>query len=282
LAWSDHPLGRSIAGRPETIKSMTREDVIYYVQEHYSPERIIVAAAGNVDHDDFVAQVRDAFWRMMGKSSPVVKASPVFRPGVVLENMPVSQVYFSLGIRACSYADPGRYGMHVLNNILGGGISSRLFRRVREKRGLVYHISSEYHAYRDDGMMVVEGCAAPENIMQVLELVFDELWNLVSAKEPVDEEELWKAKMHIRGQHLISGENTNTRMNRLASQEFYFGRYIPDEEILSQIDEIQTRNIQFLAEDNFHGACSRVAIAVVGPEDSNKNQFSSIKKRFKN
>jgi predicted Zn-dependent peptidase len=88
--------------------------------------------------------------------------------------------------------------------------------------------------------------------------------------------------MHLRGQHLISGENTNTRMNRLASQEFYFGRYIPEEEILSQIDEIQTRNIQFLAEDNFHGACSRVAVAIVGPEDSNENQFSSIKKRFKN
>jgi predicted Zn-dependent peptidase len=282
FVWSGHPLGRSIAGQPDTIKFMTREDVIYYVHAHYSPDRIIVAAAGNVDHDDFVAQVRDAFWRMMGKSFPMAKASPVFHQGVVVENMPVSQDYFSLGIRACPYAHPNRYGMHVFNNILGGGISSRLFRRLRENSGLVYQIHSEYHAYRDDGMLVVEGCTAPENILQVLELVLDEFRKLISADERVDEEELWKAKMHLRGQHLISGENTNTRMNRLASQEFYFGRYIPDEEILSQIDQIQTRNIQFLAEDNFHGACSRVAVAIVGPEDSNENQFSSIKKIFKN
>ena len=280
FAWSDHPLGRSIAGRSDTIQLMTREDVIYYVHEHYSPDRIIVAAAGNVDHEDFVAQVRDAFWRMIGKRVPAAKASPEFHPGVVLENMPVSQVYFSLGIRACANADPGRYGMHVLNNILGGGISSRLFRRVRENRGLVYHISSEYHAYRDDGMMVVEGCAAPENILQVLELVFDELWKLISAKEPLDEEELWKAKMHIRGQHLISGENTNTRMNRLASQELYFGRYISDENILAQIDEIQPQKLQRLIDEVLQDACSRTAVAVVGPEAPGDYQLSSIQRLF--
>ena len=280
FAWSGHPLGRSIAGRPETIKLMTREDVIYYVHEHYSPDRMIVAAAGNVDHEDFVAQVRDAFWRMMGKRLPAAKATPVFQPGVILENMPVSQVYFSLGIRACPYADPSRIGMHVLNNILGGGISSRLFRRVRESRGLVYHISSEYHAYRDDGMMVIEGCAAPDNILQVLELVFDELWKLISAKKPIDEEELWKAKMHIRGQHLISGENTNTRMNRLASQELYFGKNISDEEILSQIDNIQPHQLQFLTEEVWRDAFSQTAIAVVGPEAPDQYQHSSFQRLF--
>ena len=280
FAWSNHPLGRSIAGRPDTLKLMTREDVIYYVHEHYSPDRIIVAAAGNVDHEDFVAQVRDAFWRMMGKRLPAVKSTPLFQSGVVLENMPVSQVYFSLGIRTCSYADPGRIGMHILNNILGGGVSSRLFRRVREKQGLVYHISSEYHAYRDDGMMVVEGCAAPDNILQVLELVFDELWKLISATEPVDEEELWKAKMHIRGQHLISGENTNTRMNRLASQELYFGRYIPDEDILAQIDDIQPHQLQFMTDELWRDAFSHTAVAVVGPETPGHYQLSSIRKLF--
>ena len=280
FAWSGHPLGRSIAGRSDTIQLMTREDVIYYVHEHYSPDRIIIAAAGNVDHENFVAQVRDAFWRIKGKSMPTAKTSPVFHPGVVLENMPVSQVYFSLGIQAFPYADPGRYGMHVLNNILGGGISSRLFRRVRESRGLVYHISSEYHAYRDGGMLVVEGCAAPDNILQVLELVFDELWKLISAKEPVDEEELWKAKMHIRGQHLISGENTNTRMNRLASQELYFGRYISDEGILAQIDEIQPRKLQHLTDEVFQNAFSQTAVAVVGPEAPGDYQLSSIQRLF--
>jgi predicted Zn-dependent peptidase len=281
-AWPDHSLGRSIAGQPETVRTLTRENVIYFVHENYLPDRIIVAAAGNIDHEEFVAQVRDAFWRMMGKSRPVTTELPRYQPGVTLEHMPVSQAYFSLGIRACQYADPNRYGLHVLNNILGGGISSRLFRRIRESRGLVYHISSNYHAYRDDGMLVVEGCAAPENTLQVLGLAFDELTKLISADEPIDEEELWKAKMQIRGQYLIAGENTHTRMNRLASQELYFGRHIPDKDILDQIDAIQTQELQTLAHEILRDAFSHAAIAVVGPQAPDHYQSSSIKRQLDN
>jgi predicted Zn-dependent peptidase len=282
FAWSDHPLGRSITGRPETVKTLTRENVIYFVHEHYLPERIIVAAVGNVDHDDFVAQVRDAFWRMMGQSQQATHSEPSYNSGVIVDHVPVSQVYFALGIKALPYADPNRYGLHILNNILGGGISSRLFRRVREKSGLVYQISSNYHAYRDDGILVVEGCMAPENTLQVLNLAYDELTKLISADDPIDEEELWKAKMHIRGQHLIAGESTHTRMNRLASQELYFGQHIPDKDILNKIDTITTQKLQTLANEVLHDALSDAAIAVVGPEASNHYQSSSIKRLIEN
>jgi predicted Zn-dependent peptidase len=173
FAWPDHPLGRSITGSIRTISSLTREDIIYFVNENYLPNRIIVSAAGNIHHDDFVAQVRDAFWRMMDQNQPATHSTPNYQSGVTVEHVPVSQVYFALGLRLFPYADPERYGFHMLNNILGGGISSRLFRRVREKRGLVYHISSEYHAYWDGGMLVIEGCTAPENILEVLHMVFD-------------------------------------------------------------------------------------------------------------
>jgi predicted Zn-dependent peptidase len=277
-AWRDHPLGRSIAGQPETVRNLTRENVIYFVHENYLPDRIIVAAAGNIDHEEFVAQVRDAFWRMMGKSLPVKSKLPEFKSGVAFESMPVSQVYFSLGTRACPYADPDRYGLHILNNIIGGGISSRLFRRIREKRGMVYQIDSSYHAYRDDGMLVVEGCAAPENALQVLSLTIEELKKLIFADEPIDDEELWKAKMHMRGQHLIAGENTHTRMNRLASQELYFDRYITDKEILDQIDAIETCKLQALAEKVLQDAIGRMAIAVVGPELPGCDWHSSIQR----
>jgi len=278
FTWPDHPLGRCITGRPDTVRSLTREDVIFFVHEHYLPDRIIVAAAGNVNHRDFVAQVRDAFWRMMGQSQSTIESPPTFKSGTILDPKPVSQAYFSLGIQALPYADPDRYGLHVLNNVLGGGISSRLFRRIRDKRGLVYYIGSEYHAYRDDGMLVVEGCTAPENILQVLGMILHELWKLFSAEEPVDEEELWKAKMHIRSQHLISGEISNTRMNRLATQELYFGRHIPDKDILAQIDAIQTPMLQCLADGVLREALSRATIAVVGPDAPDHYQSSSIKR----
>ncbi|MEN8172265.1 MAG: pitrilysin family protein, partial [Chloroflexota bacterium] len=148
-SWSSHPLGRPTAGNPEILKGLTREDAIYFFYENYLPDRIIISASGNVDHDDFVAQVRDSFWRMLGASPPRNRPPLVHQGGVVIEHMPVSQVYFSIGLKAYPYANPDRYGMHIMNNILGGGISSRLFRHIRDQRGMVYQIGSEYHAYRD-------------------------------------------------------------------------------------------------------------------------------------
>jgi predicted Zn-dependent peptidase len=215
---------------------------------------------------------------MMGKSLSASRKLPQYQPGVTIGHMPVSQAYFSVGIRACPFGDPYRYGLHLLNNILGGGISSRLFRRIREDCGLVYQISSNYHAYRDDGMLVVEGSTAPENTLQVLRLAFDELEKLICADVPIDEEELWKAKMQIRSQFLIAGENTHTRMNRLASQEFYFGRHIPDKDILDQIDAIQTQELHTLAYEVLRDALGRAAIAVVGPEATDHYQASSIRR----
>ena len=276
FAWPDHYLGRPVAGRVETINCLTREDVIYFVHEHYLPDRLIVAAAGNIDHGDFVAQVRDAFWRLIGKSLPATTALPAHRAGVTLVHMPVSLAYFSLGIRACPYAHPDRYKLHILNNILGGGISSRLHRRLREKRGLVYHIGSEYHAYRNDGMLVIEGSTVPENILPVISLVVEEIRKLISSDEPVAEEELWKAKMHIRGQHLIAGENTNTRMSRLAVQELYFGRQLPDDEILAEVDAIHVAKLQSLAEAVLGDALGRATVAVVGPEAPDHCRKSTI------
>jgi predicted Zn-dependent peptidase len=276
FAWPDHYLGQPVAGRAETIHSLTREDVIYFMYEHYLPDRLIVAAAGNVDHLDFVAQVRDAFWRMIGSSLPAADAQPVHRAGVTLVHMPVSLVYFSLGIPASPYAHPDRYRIHVLNNILGGGVSSRLHRRLRENRGLVYHIGSEYHAYRNAGMLIIEGSAAPENIQSVIGTVIEEIHQLASEEKPVTEEELWKAKMHIRGQHLISGENTHTRMSRLAAQELYFGRRVPDDEILSEIEAIRVGKLQALAFEALGNVQRRSTIAIVGPEAPNLYQKSTI------
>lgn len=265
FAWSGHPLGRPVVGQSDTVRSLTREDVIYFVHEHYLPDRMIIAAAGNVAHEDFVAQVRDAFWRMLGQGKHCVSVQPTYQTGVTTEHMPVSQVYFSLGVRARPYAHPDRYGMHVLNSILGGGISSRLFRRIREERGLVYRIGSEYHGYRDDGMLVIEGSTAPEYLMEVLDLTLAELWKLTTTGESLDDE-LWKAKMQIRGQHIIAAEDVYTRMSRLATQEFYFGQHIPTDDILDRVKAVDGHTLRRLAADTLQDAPPGIAIAIVGPD----------------
>lgn len=274
--WPNHPLGRSLAGSHDSVKALTREDVIYFVHQNYLPNRITIAAAGDVDHEDFVAQVRDAFWRMMGSSQPTISQLSPHQGGIAIENMPVSQTYFSLGLKAYPYTHADRYGLHVINKLLGGGISSRLFRNIREDQGLVYYIGSEYLAYIDDGMLIIEGSTAPDYIQPVLKLILKELRQLFTWAEPVDEEELLIAKTHLRGQHIISGESTDTRMNRLATQELYFGRHISTEEIITKIDLVDEQVIQRIGQTLLTDALSQATLAIVGPEPLNHCDQDSL------
>ena len=188
-----------------------------------------------------------------------------------VEHMHVSQAYFCLSVRAFPFGDENRYALHVLNNVLGGGISSRLFRRIREERGLVYDIGSEYHAYYDAGLWIIQGSTSPELLKQVIGLTLVELWKLITGVEPVNEEELWKVKMNLKSQHLISGENTNTRMGRLATQEFYFGRTADDTEILDRIDSLTIDQLEAMADKQLKKSMGEISAAVVGPE--NKSCF---------
>lgn len=264
--WGGHPLGRPVAGVAEAIPRLTREDLIYFVHRHYLPDRIIVAAAGHVNHGDFLSQVRDAFWRMMGTGERTQGVTPSFTQGVTVAPAPVSQAYFSLGIPCLPYAHGGRYCIHLLNSIIGGGASSRLYARLREERGLVYQIGSEYHAYADAGIFVIEGSTAPEYLIPVLCHILVALWQLASGDEPVSEEELWKARMQVRAQHLIASENSSTRMSRLATQAFYFGRFLCRDEILAAIDAVDCRALKGVASGTLADALRRVAVSVVGPE----------------
>lgn len=281
-AWQGHYLGKPINGNPRDVQSLTREDVIYFVHSHYMPDRMVIAAAGNIEHQDFAAQVQDAFWRIMGQSPPRQCVKPVFHPGVTVEHVPVSQVYFSIGLRAFPYAHAQRYEVHILNKILGGGISSRLFRRIREERGLVYDIRSEYQAYHDDGLIVVEGSTSPGYFMQVMTLTLFEIWKTLTGEDPIDEEELWKAKMQIRGQHLICAESSNTQMSRLATQELYFGRRIPSGEILNAIDKVRLETLDRLSNDVLLDSLRNAAVAVVGPETPDHYNAAMIEELWAN
>ncbi len=263
--WQNHSLGKPIAGEPQTVSGLTREDVIYFVNKYYLSNRMIISAAGNVNHDDFKSQVEDSFWQLTGNNKDFSSTIPDYNSGVFIEYKQVSHVYFSIGIKVHAYAHKDRYSLHILNTILGGGISSRLYKRIREKLGIVYEINSEYHAYKDAGLIVIEGSTTPEHIHHVLCYIFIEVTNLLSFKDAVDDEELWKTKMQIKGQHIISSENTNTCMSRLLNQEFYFNRYISSDEIISQIKNVDKDNLKSVCRD-IKKDFSKTSIALVGPE----------------
>lgn len=266
--WFGQSLGQAVHGNAEEVERLTSEDVRAFVRRQYTPDRIIVAAAGNVEHESLVEQIRDGFWRLSGSHSSRRARRSRFHAGVTLDESPVSQAYFAIGLEAPEYCAADRYPLFLLNSVLGGGLSSRLFRKLREERGLVYGISSELHAYRDAGAWVIEGSTAPEHLTAVVALTILELQQLATFETPVDEEELWTAKMQVRGQHLLSADNAHTRMSRLATQELYFGRQIPESEILAAIEAVTVADLNQTCRQRLLPAVDQLALSVIGPEAS--------------
>ena len=263
--WKDHPLGRAIEGSSQTIAGLTREDVIYFLHNTYLPNRITIAVTGNLDHDDIVAQVRDCFWRLSGHAEVDSPGKTAFTNSFVREERDSSQAYFSVGLQAPSYDHPQRYPVHILNTVLGGGLSSRLYRKIREDKGLVYDIHSEYHAYMETGALIMSGSSRPEVVFDVVDEVISTLHDMVSGVDPVSEEELWQAKLYNVGQHHIDSEDPYTRMSRLLTQHFYFGRVLPAQEVIKGLESVSTESIETVCGDLFTPFTDQVAASVVGP-----------------
>lgn len=266
VMWPDHPLGCKIEGSPESIAPLGREDVIYHLHTCYLPDRMIIAFAGNLEHEDIVAQVRDCFWRLTGRSVRQIPAEAPFHSGFVRQSYNGNQAYFAVGVKAPPYSWPDRYAIHLLNTALGGGMSSRLYRSLREERGLVYDVHSEYHAYLDGGALVISGSCRPDSVFTVVDEVLDISRSLLTAAVPLDEEELWQVKLYNIGQYHIDSEDPFVRMSRLLTQTFYFGRVVAPEEIISGLETATTASLAAIGGEYFQNWSEKVAACVVGPE----------------
>ncbi|ADW18479.1 peptidase M16 domain protein [Desulfobulbus propionicus DSM 2032] len=264
--WQGHPLGRPIGGSIASVARLQRQNVVDFFKANYQPRRLIVAAAGNVNHQDLVTNVADAFWMMKDDGKADTKSlRPVFHRGVTVECKGVSHVYFSIGLKASPYAANERYLIHLFTVVLGGGMSSRLFRKLRQELGMVYEISAEYQAYDDDGVIVIEGSTATELLHSVISQILLEIRGMASGVLPITEEELWVAKMQLNGQHIISQENSHTCMGSLATQAFYFDRFIDSEEICSQINEVNIDIINTITTSALCYGLQNLAISLIGP-----------------
>lgn len=261
--WPEHPLGREVAGDIESVKTLNREDVIYFVGQNYVPDRMVIAAVGNVDHEQAVSQAQDAFWRLLGKSGPRESKPCEFRTAITVESSAIAHSYFALACPSEPYNSPDRYSVHALNSIIGGGMSSRLYTTLRETNGWVYDIHSSYHAYRDAGATIVEGIAFPDMLTKILDVVMEELEKI--AQDGVGDDELWRTKMKMRGQHQLASDSMNTRMSRLLTQQFYFDRPLPGQEIIQRLSDVTGESIQDAAKRQLESR--EFGLTVVGPED---------------
>jgi len=259
--WKKHPLGNSIIGEAKSVASFTREKLFDFMRRCYTPDAMIVAAAGSVDHKELVDCVANAFGKCSGarNAETLQFVEPSFEERVVSKR--TEQVYICLGTPGYPQQDEEKYPLAIIDATLGGGMSSRLFQEIRESRGLAYAIGSYSASYKEGGLFAVYAGTSARNVDQVLDLIVRELENV--RKSNVTDAELERAKNQIRGALLMGQESTTNRMSRLANSEIYFGRIVPLEEILSSITKVNKDDIARVADQIF--VSSRRALAAIGP-----------------
>jgi predicted Zn-dependent peptidase len=262
--WSAHPLGRPILGSPETVSSFAAPGLRDYFARTYTAPHLFVAAAGNLDHARLRELVEAAFADVPRGTAAPAGPPPAITPGIVSRTKDIEQSHVCLGTRAYPQAHADRHGAYVLNTILGGSMSSRLFQHIREDRGLAYAVFSGLAAYSDAGMATVyAGCAA-DKVREVVDLTLVELRGLRETTVPDDE--VQRAKDHLKGSLMLSLENTASRMSHLARQEIYFGRHVSLDETLAEIDAVTPDDVRRVALDLFEPG--ELVATVVGPSDS--------------
>lgn len=250
--WPGHPLGRPILGTRKSVGRFERGHLLSFFRRVYHPGNVVVAAAGHLRHERVSSLVARHFGRLAAGAAPRGGPAPRCAPGIVTRTkQELEQVHVCLGTPAFPQGHADRYGCYVLNTILGGSMSSRLFQNVREKRGLVYSISSGVTSYSDTGNLTIYAGTSLANVDQVLRLTLDELRRLKGERVP--EVELRRAKDHLKGSLMLSLENTGSRMSHLARQEIYHGRQFGLDETLAGIEAVAAADLQRIACELFAG-----------------------------
>jgi len=262
--WSPHPLGKPILGTPETVSALAREKLESWFRRWYAPNHLVITAAGNLTHQQMVDLVSERFAKLAPSPNGDVDAAPVAAPHITLRTKhELEQVHICIGVPALPMTDQRRFVVSALNNVLGGGMSSRLFQNIREKQGLAYSIFSEMNSYRDSGSLSVYAGTSLETADQVVRSVLAEFRKLKD--EPLPEEELRRAKDHLKGATLLASEGTGQRMNSLARYHLYFGRYFSPAELIALLEKVTPQDVQQIAREFFKP--ERIAASVVGNLD---------------
>lgn len=259
--WEGHPLGRPILGTRETVEALDHQSLSEYFRGAYVAPNIVVSAAGNIEH----ARVRDliarAFEWLPASGETIVDAPPTIVPNVVVRQKDLEQSHLCMGTRGYPQQHGQRYVSYLLNTLLGGSMSSRLFQNVREKRGLAYSVFSSLSAYRDAGALTIYAGCSSEAVGEVIDVVVEELRGVRHA--PPSDAELRRAKDHLKGSLMLSLENTSSRMSHLARQEIYFERHFSLDETLAGIEGVTPEGVQEVAHDLFVNGT--MAATVLGP-----------------
>ena len=260
--WEAHPLGQSVLGHQNIVRTLGSDEIAGYFRRFYRPENIVVAVAGNVDHERVVSLVEGLMQTDGGQGRHERHCVvPEIRPHTAVYNRPTEQAHILLGTQGLPRQHPARFALAVLDNILGGGMSSRLFQKVREERSLAYSIFSYHSMYVETGLVAVYAGTNPENTSAVLELIKEEIDLLL--EKGISEEELERAKGHIKGNLVLSLEDSSSRMTRLGKAEVCQGEILSLDELLERIDAVTADDVRQLAKELF--GSRKLVVTAIGP-----------------
>ncbi|AVM75296.1 M16 family metallopeptidase [Magnetospirillum gryphiswaldense] len=268
-AFPDQPLGRPVLGTEELVRAMSRDTVLGYMATHYSAPRMVLSAAGRIDHDQLVELAGKAF-ADLPTAADVMPAPALYKGGEYREERDIEQVNLVLGYGGVSYDDPDYYTASVLSTLLGGGMSSRLFQEIREKRGLVYSIYSFASSYADGGLFGIYAGTGEDEVEELVPVLCDEV---VKITQGVDADELQRARAQLKASILMSLESTSSRCEQLARQVLVYGRPIPTQEVVDKVEAIDGAQIARVARRLF---ATPPTIAAIGPLSKLESHHSMV------
>jgi predicted Zn-dependent peptidase len=266
--WKGHPLGRPVLGTRETITSVSRDQVKRFYDRLYQPPHFVIAAAGNLRHEELCGLVEehmDTGPQVSTGQAPKVRAGgdiPAVARATLVKHRPTEQAHITLGTSGFSRKDPKRFAFGVVNSALGGGMSSRLFQEVREKRGLAYSVYSYHTMFAETGLFAVYAGCTPAKAHEVLQIARQEMRDIAGGG--LTDEELERAKGHLKGSLVLSLEDTSGRMSRVGRSEISHGEILTVDEVLARTDAVTKEDAEGVARDVFSRA---MALTVIGPFD---------------
>ncbi|GAC1430984.1 MAG: pitrilysin family protein [Terriglobales bacterium] len=259
--WKDHPLGKPILGTKDTVKRFEREPVMDFYSQRFAPANLIISAAGHLKHSHFVELVGKHFAQMKSMKNGFHSLPPDIVPRIIMRNKKsLEQVQICVGVPSHPITHEKRHASYILNTLLGGGMSSRLFQNIRERQGLAYSIYSDLNPYRDTGCLSVYAGTSRASATKVVESIVSEFRKLKS--ETVPDEELRRAKDQLKGSLMLSLESSMARMSNLARQEMYFDHFYGLDELIEKIEAVTTEELQELAKKFFR--TESIAVTVLG------------------
>jgi len=265
--WKDHPLGKPILGTKETVKGFEQPAVLDLYGKRFTPGNIIISAAGNLDHNQFVNLVVKHFDQMKSVKNGFHRSVPKIVPRITLRNKKsLEQVQICLGVPSHPIAHEKRFASYVLNTLLGGGMSSRLFQNIRERQGLAYSIYSDLNPYRDTGCLSVYAGTSRESAFKVVQSIVSEFNKLKT--EALSDEELRRSKDQLKGSLMLSLESSTSRMSNLARQDMYFDRFYGMDALIEKIEAVTADDLHEMANDFFR--TESIAVTALGNLDGLK------------